>query len=106
MVAEAIVKNLHQKIFDEVITHADIPTEFGNRKNLTKASEELQRTLKDRLTHVRIMEEGGNFYCLQNNIHSKFNIIHYKLIINYILEKLKTIGLYAAFQTLYFRICK
>ncbi|GAB1865431.1 RIIa domain-containing protein [Camponotus japonicus] len=60
MVAEAIVKNLHQKIFDEVITHADIPTEFDNRKNLTKASEELQRTLKDRLTHVRIMEEGYN----------------------------------------------
>ncbi|EFN72263.1 hypothetical protein EAG_07284 [Camponotus floridanus] len=60
MVAEAIVKNLHQKIFDEVITHADIPTEFGNREDLTNTSKKFQRTLKDRLTHVRIMEEGYN----------------------------------------------
>ncbi|KMQ94132.1 stress response protein nst1-like protein [Lasius niger] len=59
MVVEAIVKNLHEKVFDEVMTHADIPTEFGNRKDLTKASEELQRTLKDRLIRARMMEEGG-----------------------------------------------
>ncbi|CAL1683706.1 unnamed protein product [Lasius platythorax] len=60
MVVEAIVKNLHEKVFDEVMTHADIPTEFGNRKDLTKASEELQRTLKDRLIRARMMEEGYN----------------------------------------------
>ncbi|XP_070160877.1 uncharacterized protein [Polyergus mexicanus] len=60
MVAEAIVKNLNQKVFDEIMNRVDIPTEFGNRKDLTKASEELQRTLKDRLTHARIKEEEYN----------------------------------------------
>ncbi|KAM0724906.1 hypothetical protein ACS0PU_009290 [Formica fusca] len=60
LVAEAIVKNLHQKVFDEIMNREDIPTEFGNRKDLTKTSEELQRTLKDRLTHARIKEEEYN----------------------------------------------
>ncbi|XP_029163151.1 abnormal spindle-like microcephaly-associated protein homolog [Nylanderia fulva] len=58
MMVNAIVKNLHQKVFDDVMTSADIPTEFGNRENLTKASEELQRTLKDRLIRARMIEEG------------------------------------------------
>lgn len=103
MVANAIVKNLHQKIFDEVITHADIPTEFGNRENLTKASEELQRTLNDRSTRVRILEEGGNFYCLYKIIFI-LNLILY--IIDCILEKSRTIDLYTTFQTLYIQTCK
>ncbi|XP_029659069.1 uncharacterized protein LOC115233004 isoform X5 [Formica exsecta] len=60
LVAEAIVKNLHQKVFDEIKNREDIPTEFSNRKDLTKTSEELQRTLKDRLTHARIKEEEYN----------------------------------------------
>ncbi|XP_072767129.1 uncharacterized protein [Anoplolepis gracilipes] len=60
MVTEAIVKNLHEKVFDKVMTRADLPTEFGNRNDLTKASEELQRTLKNRLTRVRIMEEEAS----------------------------------------------
>lgn len=84
--ADAIVKNLHQKMFDDVITHADIPTEFDNRENLTKASEELQRTPNDRLTRVRIMEEGDNFYCLYKII-SILNLILYT--IDYIFRKIK-----------------
>jgi len=61
MVAEAILKNLHQKIFDEVIARADIPTEFGNQEDLTKAGEELQHVFKDRLIRARLAEEGSNF---------------------------------------------
>lgn len=57
--AEAILKNLHQKVFDEVMARADIPTEFGNREDLTKAGEELQRTFKERLMRARM--EGGDF---------------------------------------------
>ncbi|XP_011692809.1 PREDICTED: uncharacterized protein LOC105452946 isoform X2 [Wasmannia auropunctata] len=58
VVAEAILKNLHQKVFDEVLARADIPTEFGNREDLTKAGEELQRAFKDRLMRARMAEEG------------------------------------------------
>ncbi|KYQ49918.1 hypothetical protein ALC60_11093 [Trachymyrmex zeteki] len=56
-VAEAILKNLQQKVFDEVMTRADIPAEFGNREDLTKAGEELQRAFKDRLTRARLAQE-------------------------------------------------
>ncbi|KYM96237.1 PREDICTED: uncharacterized protein LOC108779634 [Cyphomyrmex costatus] len=56
-VVEAILKNLHQKVFDEVMTRADIPVEFGNREDLAKAGEELQRALKDRLTRARMAQE-------------------------------------------------
>ncbi|KYN22958.1 PREDICTED: uncharacterized protein LOC108758743 [Trachymyrmex cornetzi] len=56
-VTEAILKNLHQKVFDEVLTRADIPAEFGNREDLTKAGEELQRAFKDRLTLARLTQE-------------------------------------------------
>lgn len=52
------------------MSRAEIPTEFGNRKDLTKAGEELQRAFKDRLTRARVTEEGGDF-CTQNNIHFK-----------------------------------
>lgn len=56
--AEAILKNLHQKVFDEVMARADIPVEFGNREDLTKAGEELERAFKDRFMRARIAEEG------------------------------------------------
>lgn len=59
--AEAILKNLHQKVFDEVMSRAEIPTEFGNREDLTKSGEKLQRVFKDRLTRARVTEEGGDF---------------------------------------------
>ncbi|KYN31937.1 hypothetical protein ALC56_13690 [Trachymyrmex septentrionalis] len=49
---EAIMKNLHQKVFDEVMIRAGIPAEFGNREDLTEAAEELQRALKDRLARL------------------------------------------------------
>ncbi|KAL6435861.1 hypothetical protein ACFW04_005615 [Cataglyphis niger] len=60
MVAKAIVKSLHQKVFDEIMNRENIPTEFGSRKDLAKASEELQRTLKDRLMNVHIKKEENN----------------------------------------------
>ncbi|XP_050455372.1 uncharacterized protein LOC126853565 [Cataglyphis hispanica] len=60
MVAKAIVKSLHQKVFDEIMNRENIPTEFGSRKDLAKASEELQRTLKDRLMDARMKEEENN----------------------------------------------
>lgn len=56
--SEAILKNLHQKIFDEVMTRVDIPTEFGSREDLTEAGEELQHVFKDRLMRARLAEEG------------------------------------------------
>ncbi|KAL6257062.1 hypothetical protein P5V15_011997 [Pogonomyrmex californicus] len=65
MAQEAVLKKLHQKVFNEVMTRADIPVEFGSREDLTKAgtsAEELQRTFRDRLTRARMMEEDGDFY--------------------------------------------
>lgn len=58
---EAILKNLHQKVFDEIMARVDIPTEFGNREDLTEAGEKLQRVFKDRLMRARLAEEGDNF---------------------------------------------
>lgn len=77
MVAEAIVKNLHQKVFDEVLSRADIPTEFGTREELVKTSEELQRVFNDMVTRARLEGQGGDCfyfvcatirYCFKNNI--------------------------------------
>lgn len=70
MVAEAILKNLHEKVFDEVMSRADIPAEFGNRDDLTEAGKKLQRTFRDRLTRARMTEEGGDFFVAfhKNNI--------------------------------------
>lgn len=76
--AEAILKNLQQKVFDEVMTRADIPAEFGNREDLTKAGEELQRAFKDRLTRARLAQ--GSDVCIKlfilndKNIHFKCDI--------------------------------
>lgn len=58
---EALLSNLHQKVFDEVVARADIPMEFDNREDLTEASEKLQHVFKDRSTHARLTEEG-NFH--------------------------------------------
>lgn len=55
------------------MSRAEIPTEFGNREDLTKTGEKLQRAFKDRLTRARVTEEGGDF-CTQNNIHFKCDI--------------------------------
>ncbi|XP_011868440.1 PREDICTED: uncharacterized protein LOC105562308, partial [Vollenhovia emeryi] len=60
-VAKAIVKNLQQKVFDEVMARADIPTEFGNREDPVEAGEELERVFKDRLMRARLAEEDGDF---------------------------------------------
>ncbi|XP_018054696.1 PREDICTED: uncharacterized protein LOC108691455 [Atta colombica] len=56
-VTEDILKNLNQKVFDEVMTRADIPAEFGNQEDLTKAGEELQRAFKNQLALVRLAQE-------------------------------------------------
>lgn len=77
MVVEAIVKNLHQKVFDEVLSRANIPTEFGTREELVKTSEELQRVFNDIVTRSRLEGKGGDFFhfvyaiidnCFKNNI--------------------------------------
>lgn len=62
MVVQAILNNLCQKIFDEIIARADIPMEFGDRENLTEASEELQRVFEDRLIRARLASEGDDFH--------------------------------------------
>lgn len=58
MVTGAIIKNLHERAFGEVMTRADIPAEFGTREDLTKAGEQLRRAFNDRLTRARIEQEG------------------------------------------------
>ncbi|EGI63642.1 hypothetical protein G5I_07980 [Acromyrmex echinatior] len=65
-VTEAILKNLHQKLFDEVMTRANIPAEFGNREDLMKAGEELQRALKDRLTLARLAQGIISDVCIKH----------------------------------------
>lgn len=57
MVAEAIVKNLHQKIFDEVITHADIPMELDNREDLTKIENTYSNSAKNQEENREIEAE-------------------------------------------------
>lgn len=72
--AEAILKNLHEKVFNEVMARANIPTEFGNREDLTKASEELQRIFKDRLMRARMKGNNIRFakqYLLKHDITIK-----------------------------------
>lgn len=90
MVAKAIVKNLHQKVFDEIMNRENIPTEFGSRKDLAKASEELQRTLKDRLMNARIKEEGD--HCLYKII-SILYLILYNETVCYKIQK-QLVGLF------------
>lgn len=75
MVVGAILDNLCQKVFDEIMAREDIPTEFGDREGLTKAGEKLQRAFKEQLTRAR-MEEGWRFLSrLQNNYYFKCDII-------------------------------
>ncbi|XP_019886903.2 uncharacterized protein LOC105278505 [Ooceraea biroi] len=57
MVAGALIKDLHERIFDEVMRWEEIPTEFGNREDLTKTAEELRRAFNDRLTRARMAQE-------------------------------------------------
>lgn len=71
--AEAILKNLHEKVFNEIMARANIPTEFGNRED-SKASEELQRTFKDRLMRARMKGNNIRFakqYLLKHDITIK-----------------------------------
>ncbi|XP_077256432.1 uncharacterized protein LOC143894168 isoform X1 [Temnothorax americanus] len=65
-VAGAILKNLHQKVFDEVMARVDIPTEFGDREDLMEAGEELQRVFNNRLMHARLAEKE---YSEENLVH-------------------------------------
>jgi hypothetical protein len=48
------------------MTREDIPTEFGDREDLTTAGEKLQRAFKEQLTRARMMEDGMicDFYCV------------------------------------------
>jgi len=69
MIVGAIINNLHQRVFDEIMTREDIPTNarFGDREDLTKAAgEKLQRTFKEQLIRARMMEDGmiDDFYCV------------------------------------------
>ncbi|XP_032685363.1 uncharacterized protein LOC116850800 [Odontomachus brunneus] len=59
MVVEAIVKNLHQRVLDGVVSCANIPAEFGSREELAEAGEELQRAFRNRLARACITEENG-----------------------------------------------
>lgn len=59
---EAVLNNLHQKVFDEVVARADIPMEFDNREDLTEANEESQSAFTDRLMRALLAEEGGDFH--------------------------------------------
>ncbi|XP_071566011.1 uncharacterized protein [Temnothorax nylanderi] len=79
-VAGAILKNLHQKVFDEVMARVDIPTEFGDREDLLEAGEELQRVFNDRLMRARLAEEE---YSEENLVHvEEFDESFKKLVDN------------------------
>jgi len=65
-VTEDILKNLNQKVFDEVMTRADIPAEFGNQEDLTKADEELQRAFKNQLALVRLAQGIISDVCIKH----------------------------------------
>lgn len=54
----AILNNLHQRVFDDIMTRKDIPTQFGDREDLAKAGEELRRAFKEQLARARVMEKG------------------------------------------------
>lgn len=54
MVVGAIIKNLHKMVLEDTVTRTNIPTKFGNRAELAKASEKLERTLNNRLTRARL----------------------------------------------------
>ncbi|XP_024871447.1 uncharacterized protein LOC112454348 [Temnothorax curvispinosus] len=79
-VTGAILKNLHQKVFDEVMARVEIPTEFGDREDLMEAGEELQRVFNNRLMRARLAEEE---YSEENPVHvEEFDESFKKLVDN------------------------
>lgn len=59
MVAEAVLKNLHRRVLDGIVSRANIPAEFGSREELAEAGEQLERAFRDRLTRACITEGNG-----------------------------------------------
>lgn len=62
MVVEAIVKNLHRRVLDGVVSRANIPAEFGSREELAEAGEELERAFRNRSARACVTEEDGDFF--------------------------------------------
>ncbi|XP_043261990.1 glutamic acid-rich protein-like [Colletes gigas] len=58
MVVEAVIDNLHHKVFDRVTSRENIPEEYGTREELMVASTKVQLAFKEHLRTTRISKEG------------------------------------------------
>lgn len=61
MVAEAVLDNVHQKIFTKVTSLDDIPKELGDRMEMMSQSARLQFMFKERLRMTRLKVAGMGF---------------------------------------------
>ncbi|KZC03922.1 hypothetical protein WN55_00102 [Dufourea novaeangliae] len=57
MVVNAVLDSLRYRIFQNVISRENIPTEYGTREELTITSSKVQMTFKERLQMTRISKE-------------------------------------------------
>ncbi|XP_012281676.1 uncharacterized protein LOC105700422 [Orussus abietinus] len=68
LVAKAIVENIRQRVFDNILTRQDIPEEFGTKDNVADAVEKIHETYKERLRQMEISAEDEEMYESEDSI--------------------------------------
>lgn len=66
MVVEAIVDNLHQKVFKNILDRDDFPKELGSREKLSESIDKVHSAYKELLRRSQYSEGGKK--CLFNVI--------------------------------------